>query len=525
MLNIAQKKIEIEIGSDDFVLYEDQLINYFGETYASDPANFRFEIGDRKLIKILSNHVKNQAEEHGAKYLRRFRKKIVSANKKSIQFDHRRNIDENTSANTAASTAALSLMDDNSNVDCQELSVQLVRRLKQFLEQFNIEKSVIQMVNQSTVQVKIVDGTVHAEAFCIICQNNGTIKGKLKAKRVYYKNGESSKYWVLSNYNTHLKNVHKLQPRTQSSNESLINSDDHEFIDNGLGKKNESSLNSVVNANCVPMNTVINQTSRDSTVATTEQHQVEVDEFLKIEPMPLANNFIPYLETNNQKVVFEQISVQITKMLEATLSHNENPMKMYFKLFEGNFNSLEVIEMDPDGSCLFYSLTHQLFGCKANSPEHKRKSRKLRKDVIQYITMHYSSFKFSLQGRVYDTVNPKQITDMDAECRFILNDCLCQTHFYGGSETLKAVHEMYHVNILIFNEESDCSFVNQFIEKNERTLILAHRLNRNRQEDEDFNNHYDTVCDISSNEILKSIEFMVQTLHKKEAMINFNETL
>lgn len=42
---------------------ENQLVDYFGEIYASDPTNFRFVIGDKKLIRLVRDQlIKNQNE-------------------------------------------------------------------------------------------------------------------------------------------------------------------------------------------------------------------------------------------------------------------------------------------------------------------------------------------------------------------------------------------------------------------------------------------------------------------------------
>lgn len=51
----------------DSLLYENQLVVYFGETYAPTPSNFRFEIGDKKLIKIVRDHIIKQQNEKGVK--------------------------------------------------------------------------------------------------------------------------------------------------------------------------------------------------------------------------------------------------------------------------------------------------------------------------------------------------------------------------------------------------------------------------------------------------------------------------
>lgn len=45
---------------------ENQLVDYFGEIYASDPSNFRFVIGDKKLIRLVRDHLIRMQNEKGA---------------------------------------------------------------------------------------------------------------------------------------------------------------------------------------------------------------------------------------------------------------------------------------------------------------------------------------------------------------------------------------------------------------------------------------------------------------------------
>lgn len=190
---------------------------------------------------------------------------------------------------------------------------------------------------------------------------------------------------------------------------------------------------------------------------------------------------MPKLESNVDNLLYDQISKQIRKMYEKTLSHNELFERMSFILFGNDSHELMAVKMQADGSCMFHSIAHQLFEHKVfstASTEHKQASTKIRQDVVNYITMHYSSFNYQLQGRVNDTINEDQIKDMDAECLFILNECLPSSHFFGGSETLKAVCHMYRVNILVFNEDDICYIAHGFDETYDRTIILAYRLRR-----------------------------------------------
>lgn len=253
------------------------------------------------------------------------------------------------------------------------------------------------------------------------------------------------------------------------------------------------------------------------------------------EAAALAHNFsVEYVDVDNKvdsightmapnasAIIFNEITTQLGKMLSATLSHNDKTSQMYFRLIEDESLSLKTANIPPDGSYLFGSIVHQLFAYKINSDEHKNKTKELRASVVNYISQNYSLFKYELQGRVYEDMNADLVNDLDKECRNILETCLPLHDYYGGSETLKAVQELFHVNIIAFHEHGVCEFSRPYNDAYTRTLILAYKLSVSGDEYD----HYDSVYDISSNEILKSIEFSLNNLQKKEKLMVFDDTL
>lgn len=112
------------------------------------------------------------------------------------------------------------IFDDDDDALRKQLSASLFERLKIYMKSLDIDNSIIDSTEQNIVSVKIVDDMVVAEVFCAVCHNDLTKKRKLKAKRVFYKGGEGSKYWVLSNFGQYLKNVHKLNSCSQANEAS-----------------------------------------------------------------------------------------------------------------------------------------------------------------------------------------------------------------------------------------------------------------------------------------------------------------
>lgn len=211
-LDFVQKMQQANIQLD-----EKELINRFGTTHASDPQHFRFEFGDRKLIRLIREHLIKQKNEKGAKFMRRSRKnagkKVKPHSVKFLKIDkytdeHKKQHENNLIDVKVESTSSLDAPQENlpkeqltnemNGVDCQELSAGLVQRVKTFMQKYDIDNSFIQKVTLSCVSVKIVNDLVEAEVFCVICQNSGS-KSRRKSKkrdgkRVYYKGGDGSRY-------------------------------------------------------------------------------------------------------------------------------------------------------------------------------------------------------------------------------------------------------------------------------------------------------------------------------------------
>lgn len=215
----------------------------------------------------------------------------------------------------------------------------------------------------------------------------------------------------------------------------------------------------------------------------------------------------PSDEVQNPNVLFDQISKQIEKMLNATLSNTDQTEDMRFEMNVNQPHSVKVAKIPPNGSCLFGSIVHQLFGHKINSDEHVQATKQMRLNVVEYISKHYSSFESALQCRVEEEeINLKEIEDNKKACQIFLNEYLSRDNYWGGHETVQAVQEMYGVNILIFREQSSYNYFYRFNEPNTRILILAYRLGNKLNLNS--HNHYDSVCKIDTDGIWNIAEFL-----------------
>lgn len=106
--------------------------------------------------------------------------------------------------------------------------------------------------------------------------------------------------------------------------------------------------------------------------------------------------------TNIKKVIYYQISKQITSMLKANFTNDERQDKMSCRHSDGKSLNVSIVQIAKDGNCLFSSLSHQLFMNKVNSVEHRASSEKLRHDIVQWILNNYNDSENELRCHVLE---------------------------------------------------------------------------------------------------------------------------
>lgn len=236
---------------------------------------------------------------------------------------------------------------------------------------------------------------------------------------------------------------------------------------------------------------------------------IDEDNEIASDPSVSSNNILPSPidRLTGADLLYQQISEQIHKIRNATVSNDDRTERVQMTIANDPL-WLEVANATPDGSCMFGSFVHQLFGYKIRSDAQVQAVRQLRRDVVQYISEHFSEFQHVLLDGVLHENSLSQTEDTDRACRIFLNEYLPRNNVWGGQETIAAVQKMYRVNILVFREPDSYSYFHLFDEPNTRILLLAYRLgNRlNRLS----HNHYDSVCNIEADEI-RSLAYKLST--------------
>lgn len=285
---------------------------------------------------------------------------------------------------------------------------------------------------------------------------------------------KNSKFWVVSNYIKHLEKFHQLQSDEQRKS---------------ANKKNQT--NAIESPNI--------------------QQSIEIhpDNQLTINNIDRSN------EQQNDLVSFyyNQISTQMNQMLSTSLLNSENLTPVEFKYRDTSIGIVKVVNIDKDGNCLFGALSHQLFQKEANSISHTELRIKLRADVVTHIYEDFKPFKAALNGRITD--HGIECNETDDEYKCFLDEKLSKDKYWGGSETLKAVSRMYRVNIFVFYEKGSCEVMHDVKQRYDNSIAVAYRIGKIRYDGDKevfIRDHYDSVCDISSNHMYNSAQQFAITL-------------
>lgn len=481
-LSIISKDLNESIGEHeecDVLLTDDLLEEYFGSLYKRNTNQFEFRTGDIKLIKQIKIYVEKTIAKDGMKaFISKRQQSKRKAINKSLN-NKQQKIDDLTSVQGTFDPDTISA-----------LTSDLFTKIIECCKSYNVNEFVdLENVDPSIVSVSVNKGQIYGHVCCVICQSDVNKKNQ-KPKKISYHSRDRSQYWVTSNFTTHLKIAHKLrQTDTQHNEENIPTASEIATKDVG---ENAIAPN---DAPAIIANEYDN-TNDASVIITNDEALVK-----------------PNLSTDQ---LYEQFSHQITTMT-ATLYTTTPKENMQIKLAENDFRTVNVSIVPADGNCLFTSLAHQLFGYRIGSKEMTRACKKLRADVVDHIKKNYASFEHEIKGRVFENIEKTEHLaegseleiqiDIEKETAFFINHLLPRNKYWGGSETLKAVSNLYDVNIILFNENDLCYIIHSFGKSHKKTIGVAFRaFNQPAEEQYCQKNHYDSVVDMASSDIYALVE-------------------
>lgn len=473
-------------NAEDVVIDDDQLRDYFGNNYAAKPNEFKFKSGDIILIKELVNHVKHVVDDNGKNSgLHKFK-----SNKKSIMKKKIESISEK--------------MPKVGVKECQNssLKLELLQKYVECLESINVEKENINLNALDESKVKVFthnNNPIYGCVTCLLCEQQNKEKCM---KRIYYHIGHEGSFWVLSNIVKHMKIVHGL---------SIHHSNKKRKSYHKTPKNSQTECDTYIGCN------IQNIGDDDADKQTMEIQSFDADsEYENTDRSVICKTAANNFEKNdgeNVSLTYSQISHQISEITASVMMNSETQEPMDFLSDIYHKRQLTVAKIAKDGNCCFGALAHQLFHTPIGSEDHKKNTKELRKNVVKYILdpNNYPSFKQALKSHIYDIKDEKDITDIDFDCMFLVRHCLPRSGTWAGPETLKAVSEIYKVNIFVFYENTTGIVVYDKSQQYERSVMIAYRLGEINSISS--HNHYDSVCDIDSEALYEFINFISIQMH------------
>lgn len=461
----------------EFSLSYEQMTDIYGPRHASEPSEFRFELGDKKMIRQLVSHVKE----------------MVDGNDKLTGLGHFELKKKKRVAKPLLSIAKPKRPNRRASSECEEtietLQSKLFKRVEEYFKKLNVDTTGL-----SKDMIDVEPNRVYGKVHCMLCK--GDQKKKSCSKRVYYHKGTRSSFWTISNFQSHCENVHPTIATKCTVQKKKPATTSKRGVKSGVNKQVELNGSDISIAAMKP--------NLRKTKPKEESSAAVCDKSLEMIVIDSDADSDTPVENNNGSSYLDQFTKQMRKMVGFTLMNGDVQGQMKFQLKNDKVRYLSVVCTVPDGNCLFSALIHQLFGDPIGSKEHVNKTNKLRAAVVAHILIpdNFPLFQYNLQDHVFEIEKKKksEISDLGEKCKGYVRDILSKPGEWGGVETIKAVSNMYKTNVAIFNENGFCYIIKSGDTNFNRTIMIAYRsIAKNGTL-----NHYDSVADMDPDDILAS---------------------
>lgn len=462
------------------VFNENDMHHFFGN-YQASPQNFQILLGERKLLLAAAREINRLNESQSfADYLKFFAvpEKYTICNKNTDKFSVGLYFGKKNRSAVAQIPLSNEILVD-----------QVFGKVAPVFNKFgdsglkavrNITKDIVKIVNFGT--------GIRADVICVFCTiNDVNIEALHKTIAVQYevKRGSTSGCWNVTNLKKHLQ-----RHLMESSSKQLTQ------------RKSKDSLQ--MDANNVESKLKINVVPQADT-------QLEVSQLHLDDAPSQSNNIQPCLNDsiiitlpqNERTAFFEQMSSQNLRMMRAALENNEQKNAMVVKIGD-QVDTIDVLEIDPDGNCLLGTCVHQIHATKLGSKQHYDKVTAIRKEIVDHISNNFERYAAVLKFRIEEEEEArsgKRPNNVDeSQCKKFVNEYLSRPGNWAGVESLMAISELYEVNVIGFNENEKYYFATGHNASYSRFIFIAYRLNYKSEY-----NHYNSVCGINPTLMYKCV--------------------
>lgn len=463
------------------------LADFFGKMLLAPPEKFEFAVGERAQIIELASFINRIMTGDSSRY-----------GIDVFNFEHTQKM-EIQSGLVVYPNLGRFFSDDTTQSDerrilLEKLQTSMYENILGIFKSMNVNGTILLRLTKDLISVKVNDkGKVIRYWPCMLCVDEKP-KRKKKTHTLQCKiKGEGQYYWINSNLIKHMKITHKMNPVTATQTLKCKSNNKNLHIRKQISHDGEIKVNHSI----------------EDQIADKCDDGINIEEEDSDEYVGPRNRTIQLSISPNPSVahanMYEQISQQLLRvdMISKANEQDNKLHDMHFK-FNNILRLLKVLPIAGDGNCMFGAIAHQLSATDSQNNEHSFGADEMRKKVVSHIESNFETFEIVLRGRVYDEFGSKPVANMESEKRKIL-ERLSQNGYWGGSETIKAVAEIFKCNILIICEDGDPFFPIAFDHLKPQAIILAYRTVGGCK-----HNYYDSVIEIHQSIIFELSRGMVR---------------
>lgn len=181
------------------------------------------------------------------------------------------------------------------------------------------------------------------------------------------------------------------------------------------------------------------------------------------------------LQSQLENFVATQMTVQNVMLTNTVFQCKEEEQKIVCNFgFKSRKQSIKICNVEGDGSCLFYALSHQLKPSKLMDQEHMTFVAELRQSVVEHIETNLPQYLHDLKNRLLcsNLMNDEPLED---QCLNFVKNHLTKPNTFEGTESIAAISKIRNVNIVVFNENGTCYFGSKFNPTFKRIILIAFR--------------------------------------------------
>lgn len=507
MKNELSTTLKEELESNNIQYDNKQKSSFFGR-FSSKPEAFRFDKGELKQIlasvKFVKNTVDQPEENSNIKYFTN-EKIVIDKNKRS----HRKNLCNSVfgliygNIHHAGCGLAVGAVMKNNETDklrdkLFEKTANVFGKYPHLLAKREWDKSMI--------QISTTENGFKGVISCIYCEKSD----RFSEVAVYCRSGNDAN-WINSNLISHINRRHNSNSN-QSKEKIPSKNSDYENV--------APSNDNLTDADWPDGDSLFPDMGNFDSAnisSTTINLKIEHVERNRDSENPSDNAFDDTIEVDFEEIMLSQISQQIERMNDAVSQNGEETKCVYFG--KGNIianRNVVIREAEKDGNCLFSSLCHQIYYHPVGSEEHETQWIKLRNDVVKHIQKNFNDYVQYLKSRVYNLNSEVEEDMLHTECRKFLDE-LSKPYTWGGIETIRAVGEIFKVNIVVINDDKTCNMPCAFNSEYEKCVLVYFSIVGGT-----VRNHYDSVIGVSKPLGKKMFNMLVESEKKRDEFKNIS---